>query len=278
MCPKLAILATALTLTSALALASAPAVAAPRRAPAIATAAARPDAQTATASVKATPQERAEADRLDPLARATFWAKQFDIDPRDAEAGVKLAAALRELGRYDQAQSAAEQVLVVQPDNLDALLESARARVAQGQGFYAIEPARRAEALAPRDWRPVALLAVALEQSDRDDEALAAHLKALSLAPDNAATLSNLGLFYATHGEPARAEPLLRQAASAPGATAQERQNLALVLGMEGRFDAAERLERQDLPPDVVASNLAYLRAAAAPAPTRSWASVEAAR
>jgi Flp pilus assembly protein TadD len=229
------------------------------------------------APVRATPEQRAMAERLDPLGRAAFWAREVDANPLDYDARLKLAKALRALGKYDEAAAAADQLLVIQPDNLEALLESARARVAANQGFYAIDDAQRAETLAPRDWRPVAVLAIALEQSDRDADALAAHQKALTLAPDNPATLTNLGLYYATHGDPAAAEPLLRRAADAPGATAQERQNLALVLGLQGKLDEAVQLERRDLPPDQVQSNLAYLHAAADPPAPRTWDSVRGA-
>jgi Flp pilus assembly protein TadD len=226
---------------------------------------------------KATAEQRAEIERLDdPLARAAFWAREVDVDPGDAEAGVKLAKALRALGRFDEAATAADQVLVLQPNNFEALLESARARIGADQGFYAIDHAQRAETLQPHDWRPVSLLAIALEQSERDDEALAAHRKALQLAPDNPATLTNLGMYYATHGQAADAEPLLRKAASLPGATAQERQNLALVLGLQGRLDEAAQLARQDLPPTQVDNNLAYLRAANGQATAHSWQGLSA--
>lgn len=225
--------------------------------------------------VKATPEQRAEAERLSPLARAAFWAREVDIDSTDADARLKLAKALRALGKYEQAGAAADQLLVMQPNNLEALLESARAKIASDQGFYAIDLAQKAARLAPHDWRPVSLLAIALEQADRDDEALQAHQKALALAPDNPATLSNLGLYYATHGEPTLAEPLLRKAAAESSATAQERQNLALVLGMEGRFAEAEQLERQDLPPDVVTNNLAYLHGDDDSATSRTWDSLK---
>ena len=40
------------------------------------------------------------------------------------------------------------------------------------------------------------------------------------------------------------------------------RQNLALILGLEGKLAEAERLERQDLPPELAEANMAYLRAA----------------
>ncbi|HEY2707468.1 MAG TPA: tetratricopeptide repeat protein [Caulobacteraceae bacterium] len=228
-------------------------------------------ADTPPAPVKATPAQRAEAERMPLLARAAFWAREADIDQSDAEARIKLARVLRELGRYDEAAASADQLLVMEPNNLDALLESARAKIAANHGFYAIDPAQRAAAIAPRDWRPVSLLAVAFEQTERESDALAAHQKALSLAPNNPATLTNLGMYYATHGAPAQAEPLLRKAVAAPGAGAQERQNLALVLGMQSKFAEAEQLERQDLPPEVVTNNLAYLHAITNSTPDRTW-------
>lgn len=227
---------------------------------------------------KASPEQRAEVERMAPLARAAFWAREVDVDPMDADARLKLAKALRALGKYEEASEAADQLLVMQPNNLEALLESARAKIANNQGFYALDEAQRAAALAPRDWRPVALMAVALEQADRDSDALAAHQKALSLAPNNPAALSNLGMYYAAHGDPAQAEPLLRKAVAAPGAGVQERQNLALVLGLEGKFDEAERLARQDLPPEMVQNNLAYLHAASAAARQRTWQSLQQAQ
>jgi Flp pilus assembly protein TadD len=274
-------------IASAFAFAALPALVATAQTPAAPTTpAAQPASGAAAAAkpapppkpVKATPEERAEAERLDPLGRAAFWQREVNADPMDNDARLKLAKALRALGRYEEASEAADQLLVIQPGNLEALLESARAKIENNQGFYAIEVAQRAAAQAPRDWRPVGLLAIALEESDRDSEALEAYQRALSLAPDNPATLSNLGMYYAGHGDAARAESLLRKAAAEPGAAAQERQNLALVLGLEGKFDEAERLARQDLPPDQVRNNLAYLRAASDGAPPRTWDSLKAAQ
>jgi Flp pilus assembly protein TadD len=85
-------------------------------------------------------------------------------------------------------------------------------------------------------------------------------------------------MYYATHGQPEQAEPFLRKAVAAPGSGAQERQNLALVLGLEGKTEEAERLQRQDLPPATVDNNLAYLKADSAPVQPRSWRSLEAAQ
>ena len=270
MCPKLALAATVVCLIAGPALAakaSIPTPTAPRSA----------SPPVPASSRRATTEERAEAGRMDPLARAAFWAHAVDGDPRDALAGVKLAKALRELSRYDEAQAAAGRVLVVDPVNVEALLESARDHIAAGEGFFAIDPAERAAALAPKDWRPVSLLGIALEQAQRDTEALAAHQRALALAPGNPATLSNLAMYQAAHGQTEEAESLLRRAVAAPDATVQERQNLALILGLEGKTAESEALERQDLPPAQVANNLAYLRGADAPPAQRSWSSVQGA-
>jgi Flp pilus assembly protein TadD len=274
MCRKRALLATVLAPVLAVGVLTASSAQAARKsAPApAASAVAAPEAPR-----KATPAQRAEMRRADPLTRMAFWSTEAERDPRDVEAGVALSQALRALGRYDEAVDAADRILIVVPDNYDALMESARANVARGQGFYAIEPGRKAAALQPRDWRPPSLLGVAYEQAKRDDEALAAHRQAVALAPTEAVPLTNLAMHLASTGDLKGAEAALRQAVALPNATIQVRQNLALVIGLQGRIDEAEKLARQDLPPESVDNNLAWLRAAIGQeSTTRSWTAVKA--
>ena len=38
------------------------------------------------------------------------------------------------------------------------------------------------------------------------------------------------------------------------------RQNLALVVGLQGRFEEARQIASEDLPPDEVEANMAYLQ------------------
>lgn len=284
MCPKRAPAATALAVVLALACAT-PAAAAfwsrgkGKEAAEPARPVAAPTAEAEAAPRRATPAERAAAERLDALARAAFWGREVQIDPLDAEAGVKLAAALRMLGRFDEAAQAAQQVQVAHPTYVEAMLEEARARIGQGRAFYGVEPLKRAQAAAPRDWRPLSLLGVAYEQTERPDEALEAFEQALKVSPENPTVLTNLALFHATRGDSAQAETLLRRAVAHPEAGVRERQNLALVLGLQGKIAEAERLLRQDLPPEVAAANLAYLRAEAeGGAATRSWGRLEGAQ
>ncbi len=250
-----------------------------------------PAAQPEPGKAKASAEERARADKLDPLTRVAFWTRETSLDPNDADAGVALASALRATGRYDEAADAAGRVLTLHPRSAPAMFEVARARVSQGKGFYAIKPLQDLAAMDARDARPLALLGVAYEQNEQPDLARAAYEQALKLSPDNPQALSNYALFRALHGEPQAAEGMLRRAVAQPGAGAVQRQNLALVLGLEGKLGEAERLIRQDLPPEAADQDLAYLRALnahptrAAPAALtgsgsvsggRSWGAVEA--
>jgi Flp pilus assembly protein TadD len=237
---------------------------------------------------KATPAERADADRLPPLDRAAFWAREAALDPSDAVAGMKFAQSLRQLGQTDEAVLACQKVLVLSPNNVEVLLELARDHIARNESFYAIAPLKHAEQLAPKDWRAPSLLGVAYDQLARPADARTAWNAALKLSPDNPAVLSNLALSLAASGDAAQAEPLLRKAAASPTATVQTRQNLALVLGLEGKTQEAESLIRDNVPPTQAEADLAWLKgappaaglsAASAPiaspkAETRTWSSV----
>lgn len=221
------------------------------------------DPTAATAAQSRAPSSaavRATYDRMDALSRSVFWASEQQADPTDAVAGVKLAQALRELGRYDQAAEAAQATLTIQPNNLDALLELGRAHIARGQAFYGVAPLEQARDLAPRDWRAYSLLGVAYEQVRRTDDARAAWNQALALSPDNPDVLTNAATAALTHGDAPGAETLLRRAVAQPTASAKVRQNLAMVLGLQGKMGEAEQILRRELPPEQAEQNLQWLR------------------
>lgn len=238
------------------------------------------DPTAATAAQARAPSSaavRATYDRMDALSRSVFWASEQQADPTDAVAGVKLAQALRELGRYDQAAEAAQATLTVQPNNLDALLELGRAHIARGQAFYGVAPLEKARDQAPRDWRAYSLLGVAYEQVSRFDDARFAWNQALALSPDNPDVLTNAATAALTRGDAPGAETLLRRAVAQPTASAKVRQNLAMVLGLQGKMGEAEQILRRELPPEQAEQNLRWLRArgAAGAAPSSGGAAAD---
>ena len=246
-------------------------------------------AQTEQAAprVPATAEQRAAYSRLDPLARSVFWSREVEVNPADPVAGVKLAEALRQMGQNDQAVIAAQQVLVTQPQNVDAMLEIGRAHIARGQAFYGIGALEQAKSLAPDDWRPLSLLGVAYQQVRRAEDARIAWNEALRLSPDNAEVMNNAAMAQMTGGDPSGAETLLRRAVAQPNATMQMRLNLAMALGLQGKLPEAEQIIRRDLPPDAAERNLEWLRNqtrpatapvatdTASPALVRTWSSLQ---
>ena len=130
----------------------------------------------------------------------------------------------------------ASKVLVVQPTNVEAMLEAGRAHIARGQAFYGIAALEGAREAQPGDWRAWSLLGTAYEQVRRPDDARAAWAQALVLSPDNPDVLSNLAISAMTRGDAAGAEPLLRRAVAQPGASLKVRLNLAMALGLNGKM------------------------------------------
>ena len=82
----------------------------------------------------------------------------------------------------------------------------------------------------------------------------------LDLKPNDPTILSNLGMSYVLEGDLQTAETYMRSAAEQPGADSRVRQNLALVVGLQGRFEDAEKIARQELSPDQAQANVTYLR------------------
>ena len=71
---------------------------------------------------------------------------------------------------------------------------------------------------------------------------------------------NNLALSYALDGKADKAEQLLRTAVASGYDDKRVRQNLALVLGVQGKFDEARKIASSDLPEADAKANMAYLK------------------
>jgi Flp pilus assembly protein TadD len=70
-----------------------------------------------------------------------------------------------------------------------------------------------------------------------------------------------MGLSFAMTNDLGTAEQHLRRAVQMRGANSKIRQNLALIIGLQGRFDEARALYAAELPPEQVEANMDYVRA-----------------
>jgi Flp pilus assembly protein TadD len=196
----------------------------------------------------------------DMLTQMAFWAGEYDTFPNDLEAAQRFAEALRKGGRADRAASVAQEALQRFPQDRPLTLTYGLAQIAAHNPQEALRPLALIAASDPHDWRVRSALGAALDQLGRYSEARAAYQEALAIQPNDPGVLTNMGVSHLMEGDPAGAEPSLRQAVAQPDAPAEARQNLAVAIALQGRFDEAQQLERIDLPPAQAAANMQYLR------------------
>jgi Flp pilus assembly protein TadD len=110
------------------------------------------------------------------------------------------------------------------------------------------------------DWRILSVQGAVLDQLGRHGDAQRHYASALRLVPDEPSVLSNLGLSYALSKNLPQAEATLRRAAAQRASDPKIRQNLALVIGLQGRFAEAEKIVRADLSSEEASQNVAILR------------------
>jgi Flp pilus assembly protein TadD len=212
---------------------------------------------TGSISRAAAPGPLSEADaRRDLEALAT----RHRANPRDADTALAYAKALRTLKQNTQAVAVLEQASLASPFNKQLLGAYGRSLADVGQYKKALDVFERAHTPEDPDWRILSAQGTVLDQLGRHADAQRYYSSALKIVPDEPTVLSNLGLSYALAKDLPRAEETLRRAVASPKADPRVRQNLALVVGLQGRFAEAESIARSDLPPDAAASNVAYLK------------------
>jgi Flp pilus assembly protein TadD len=191
---------------------------------------------------------------------ADAWGERYHANPNDPEAAINYAGALRGNGQRAQAVAVLEQASIAHPKHMAVLGAYGRALADVGNYKQALEVLGRAHTPEQPDWRILSVQGAVLDQMGRHDEAQRYYATALKIVPDEPSVLSNLGLSYALSKDLVRAESTLRRASAQAKVDPRVRQNLALVVGLQGRFAEAEGIARADLPSDEAAANVAYLR------------------
>ena len=108
------------------------------------------------------------------------------------------------------------------------------------------------------DWRVHSALGAALSARGNQQAAQIEFSNALKLAPDHPSILNNLALSYALDGNHEQAETLLRRAAIQEKSKLKTKQNLALLLGLNGNVKEAHKVSKLVLPPEKADANVAY--------------------
>lgn len=201
-------------------------------------------------------QGRAEAQQtLEGLAI------RYKKNPKDKSTMIYYAAALRSAGQSEQAVAVLEGGVAAYRKNIDIKIAYAKALASAGRFDQAMNVIDGAINPASPDWNALSVKGAILDQSGHNGEARQLYQQALTMAPDEASLYANLGLSYAMTSELTEAEVHLRRAVKMRGANSKIRQNLALVVGLQGRFDECRAMFAAELAPDEVEANMSYIRA-----------------
>jgi Flp pilus assembly protein TadD len=189
------------------------------------------------------------------------FAARYKAQPNDKRTVIYYAAALRAAGQPEQAVSVLEAALAAHPNDIDLKIAYAKALTAAGRFDQALNVADDSIDPASPDWNALLVKGAILDQNGRNEEARALYTQALLIAPGEASLEANIGLSFAMTNDLDQAEAHLRKAVSLRGATSQIRQNLALVICLEGRFEECQAMFAKELPPEQVTANMNYVRA-----------------
>ena len=210
-----------------------------------------------TGSIGADATPRSEAEWRQSLEAS---GARYRANPDDPAAAMAYARGLRATDQRAQAVAVLEQASIRNPTNMPLLGAYGRALAESGDLNQALEVLGRAHTPDNPDWRVLNAQGAVLDQLGRHPEAQRHYSSALKIVPDEPSVLSNLGRSYLLIKDLPRAEVTLRRALAQPNADPKVRQNLALVVGLRGRFDDAEKIAREGLTDAEASANVAYLR------------------
>jgi Flp pilus assembly protein TadD len=191
---------------------------------------------------------------------AEDWGRRYESNPKDKTAAITYVKALQGLGQNSQAVAIMQGLAIQNPQDLAVLAAYGKALANAGRLNEAADVLSRAHTPEKPDWSVVSTQGTIADELGNHEGARALYQEALKIRPNEPTVLSNLGLSYALSRQLPRAEETLTLAAAQPSADMRVRQNLALVLALEGKFEQAEEWSRRDLSPIDAAANVAQIR------------------
>lgn len=191
---------------------------------------------------------------------AEEWGKRYDADRNDKRSAMNYARALRLLSQHTQAVAVMQGLAIRHPNDMEVLGMYGKALADAGRLPEAAKVLENAHTPERPNWSILSAQGSVADQLGDHAQAQNYYSSALKIRPDDPTVLSNLGLSYALGRDLPRAEATLRRASAQPGADMRVRQNLALVLALQGKFVEAEEVSRRDLSPVEASTNVAEIR------------------
>jgi Flp pilus assembly protein TadD len=189
--------------------------------------------------------------------------KSWQADPGNVELGLSYAANLQALGQTDDQLKVLDELARRNSADVKFTAYYGKQLTHHGRAADGERILRRVVDSGQADWTVHSALGSALDQQGKSAEARQQYAIALEAGANRLTVLNNIGMSYMLEGDLKAAEAALREASGLPSGDVEPRvrQNLALAVGLQGRFEEARDIASRDLPPETVEANLAYLRA-----------------
>jgi Flp pilus assembly protein TadD len=219
--------------------------------------------KTTRSASGADPMTTGSVTSAGPSLKATARAaKVWKADMSNIRAGLAYARQLEALEQTGSQLAVLKKLVSYHPKDMGLRAYYGRALLKGGRHVQAEGVFRAMITAGQRDWKTYNALGSALAEQGRYSEARAQYNQALRVSPGNVKVINNIAMSHILEGNPAQAETMLRRVLASPAGRGQTRirQNLALAVGLQGRFKEARYIASQDLPPAEVEANMAYLK------------------
>jgi Flp pilus assembly protein TadD len=199
----------------------------------------------------------AAADQIGAISQ---WSAAYAKSPQDPKMALGYAAALKAIGSRDRALEVLTAGYRANPDNGEIAAELGRLALDMNRLDIASQTLKVAEAEGVSDWKTLSAQGTLRAKQGKHTEAQQYYLAALKEQPEAVSVINNLALSYALDGKANQSEELLRKAVTSGKGDTRVRQNLAMVLGLQGKFEEARQVASLDMTEQEAKSNMSYLR------------------
>lgn len=199
----------------------------------------------------------AAADAIGAIAQ---WSAAYAKNPQDPKTALGYAHALKAIGSRDRALDVLTAAYRANQDNGEIAAELGRLALDMNRLDIAQQTLKVAETQGVKDWKTLSAQGTLRAKRGQHAEAQQYFLAALQERPDAVSVINNLALSYALDGKADKSEELLRKAVAGGQGDKRVRQNLAMVLGLQGKFEEARQVASVDMTEQEAKSSMAYMR------------------
>ena len=189
-----------------------------------------------------------------------LYQRAANENPQHIPSRLGLAKTYQGLGATDAAINFYEQVLRLDPNNMDAKMGSGQMLITKNRPADAIPYLTGLSGQDPKNYRIFNMLGLAHDLMGQQEEAQMNYGRGQTLATDNISVLNNLALSFAFEGQYAPAIRLLSKAINLDYTVTKAQHNLVLVYVLSGEEDAAREIGSSMMTREEMETNISRYR------------------